>query len=65
MNVVESFAAERPSAGTAYEAIGVVEIAHCLTSLPGTGHFLTTRMANTCQKKISTLFILHREIIGG
>jgi hypothetical protein len=63
VNVVESLAAERPSAGTAYEAIGVIEIAHCLTSLSGAGYFLTTRMANTCQK-ISTLFVPHCELIG-
>lgn len=53
VDVVESLAAERPSAGTTYEAIGMIEIAHCLTSLSGAGHFLTARMANTCRQEIS------------
>lgn len=55
MNVVEGFAAESPSAGTAYEAIGMIEIAHCLTCLSGAGHFLTTCMANA---EILALFLL-------
>jgi len=58
MNVVESFATESPSAGTAYEAIGMIEIAHCLTSLSGAGHFLTTCMANTYQEINVKLYAL-------
>jgi len=52
MNIVESFAAESPSARTAYEAIGMIEIAHGLTSLSGAGYFLTTCMANTYYQEI-------------
>lgn len=58
VDVVEGFAAERPSAGAAYEAIGVIEIAHRLTSLSGAGHFLTTRMANACGREKYLLFFL-------
>jgi len=51
VNIIERFTAERSSAGTAYEAIGMIEIAHCLTSLSGAGYFLTACMANTYHKK--------------
>jgi len=46
MHIVERLASQRPSAGAADEAVGVIQIAHRLASLPGTLHLLAACVTN-------------------
>lgn len=53
--VIECLAAQRPTAGAANEAIGVIQIAHRLTRLSCSCHLLATRAADA--KVLALLFI--------
>lgn len=55
VHIVKRFAAQRPATGAADEAIGVIEIAHCLASLAGTGHLVTASVADA--KIFALLFV--------
>jgi len=49
MHIVEGLASQRPSAGAADEAVGVVKVAHGLTGLSGTLHLLPAGVADAYQ----------------
>jgi len=46
MHIVEGLASQRPSAGAADEAVGVVKVAHGLAGLSGTLHLLPAGVAD-------------------
>ena len=47
VDVVECLSAERPAAGAADEAVGVVQLVHGLTRVPRPAHLLPARHAVT------------------
>ena len=48
VDVVEVLAAERPAAGAADEALGVVQLVHGLARVPRPAHLLLARHALAC-----------------
>lgn len=55
VNVVESFSPQRPSARTANEAVGVIEITHSLACLSRASHLL---LACVADPKVLALFLV-------
>lgn len=47
MNIVERLSPQSSAAGAANEAIGVIEISHCLTRLTSSSHFISASVTNT------------------